>query len=373
VANFLAPLRGAAEQRPRRPLATLFRRYATVAQKKGKCPNSIPVVRKERVLRGDLGVVMLSTSFLILVALKLGVQTPGVQIPISKLKPEVELNVSGSPKSILTEQSVWISNQANNTLERIDPKENKVVEPVSDFKQPCGNPQLGFGSVWLLNCGDGTLVRVDTKTAKITKAIKTGADNVRAGLAASPDSIWAFTDDKTTLSRIDPAGNKIVGEMRLPAGCNSMAFGETSLWVTCPTENRVLRIDPNINVVSQRIEVSTEPYSIAVGEGSVWVYCKKDGRVDRIDPKTNKVSKTIELAVPNAEGDIAAGEGSVWITMPGFPISRIDPKTDKVVQQFVGEGGGFIKVDKGTVWLTNVKQNSVWRLDLKRVLATLAE
>jgi streptogramin lyase len=55
----------------------------------------------------------------------------------------------------------------------------------------------------------------------------------------------------------------------------------------------------------------------------------------RIDPKTNKVSKTIELLVPNSDGDIAVGEGSVWVTLKGFPISRIDPKTDKVAQQFV--------------------------------------
>jgi len=305
--------------------------------------------------------------------IKLGVPTPGVQIPLQKLKPESELSIEGSPESILVDQSIWISNRSKNALERLDPKANKLVEPVSDLNKPCGNPQFGFGSVWVLNCGDGTLARVDVKAGKISKTVKTGAINVRAGLAVSPDSVWAFTDDKTTLSRMDPAENKIVTEMRLPAGCNSIAYGETSLWITCPAENRVLRIDPSLNIVSQRIETSAEPYAIAVGEGSVWAYCKKDGKVERIDPKTNKVSKTIELAVPNAEADITAGEGSVWVTMPGFPITRIDPKTDKVIQQFVGEGGGFVKTAQGAVWLTNVKQSTVWHLDPRRIAATLAE
>ena len=271
-----------------------------------------------------------------LLALKIGVQTPGVQIPVLKLKPE-------------------------------------AVEPVSGPSQPCTSSQTGFGNTWILSCADGTLARTDTKSGKVLRSIQTGAGSEKAVLVVSGDSVWAFTDDKTTLSRIDPAEEKVVGELRLPAGCNSMVFGETSLWVTCPAENRVLRIDPLLNVVSKRIEVSAEPFAVAVGEGAVWVFCRKDGKVERIDPKTDKVAKTIELAVPNTGGEIAAGEGSVWVTQPGFPISRIDPKTDKVVQQFVGEGGGFIRTDKGSIWLSNMKQGTVWRLDPRRVLATLAE
>ena len=304
---------------------------------------------------------------------KLGIQTPGIQIPFQKLKPEAEFSLGGSPESILVDQSVWIVNRSKNALEHIDPKANKLIEPLLELNKPCGNPQSGFGSIWLLDCGAGTLVRLDANAGKISKTMKTGADNVRAGLAVSPDSVWAFTDDKTTLSRIDPAESRIVAEVRLPAGCNSMAYGETSLWITCPAENRVLRVDPNLNIVSQTIEVSAEPYAIGVGEGSVWAYCKKDGKVERIDPKTNKVSKTIELAVPNTDADIAIGEGSVWVTMPGFPITRIDPKADKVVQQFVGEGGGFIRTSPGAVWLTNFKQGTVWRIDPRRVLATLTD
>jgi virginiamycin B lyase len=278
-------------------------------------------------------------------AVKLGIQTPGVQIPILKLKPEAEFSIESSP----------------------------LAEPLKEVNKPCGNPLTGFGSTWVLNCSDGTLARIDAKSNKVSKVIKTGAANVRSGLAVSQDSLWAFTDTKTTLSRIDPAENKIVTEIRLPMGCNSMVYGETALWITCPEENRVLRVDPNLNVVSQRIEVSAQPYAVAVGEGSVWVYCRKDGKVERIDPKTNKVSKTIDVAVPNVEADIAVGEGSVWVSMPGFPITRIDPKSDKVMQQFVGDGGGLIRTAQGSLWLTNVKQNTVWRIDPKRVLATLAD
>jgi streptogramin lyase len=98
--------------------------------------------------------------------------------------------------------------------------------------------------------------------------------------------------------------------------------------------------------------------------------------VDRIDPKTNKVSKTIELMTPNVEGGIAVGDNMVWVTATGFPITRIDPATETVAQQFFGEGGGAILFTAGqtsAIWLSNLNNGTLWRIDPRRVLATLAE
>jgi virginiamycin B lyase len=96
--------------------------------------------------------------------------------------------------------------------------------------------------------------------------------------------------------------------------------------------------------------------------------------VDRIDPKTNKVNKSIETENSGGSaGGIAVGQGFVWVTLAGFPITRIDPVTEKVAQQFWGRGGGAIQFGQGSLWLTNVQEGTLWRIDPKRVLATLAE
>jgi len=110
-----------------------------------------------------------------------------------------------------------------------------------------------------------------------------------------------------------------------------------------------------------------------VGEGAVWTLNQGDGSISRIDPKTNKVVATIDAGIPGDGGEIAAGEGSVWATVFGFPITRIDPATNKVVQQFVGAGGDAIRVGLGSVWLSNLEAGNVWRIDPKRVAATLPE
>ena len=259
-------------------------------------------------------------------------------------------------------------------LEKIDMVANKLADPIAGLKKPCGGMVSAFDSVWLPTCGDGALQRMDPKTLKVTASIPAGTGTAKGTIAAGTDSIWLLTDDKATLSRIDPDQNAVVGQFRLPAGCKDLTFAETSLWITCPSINKILRINPATNIVDKRIDVSANPIAIVAGQGSIWVLCAKEGKIDRIDPKTDKVSKTIELAAPITEGAIAFGEGYVWVTMNGFPLTRVDITDEKVAQQFWGEGGGGpILTSTGAIWLTNLNNGTISRIDPKLILATLAE
>ena len=302
-----------------------------------------------------------------------GVKTPGVQIPFSALKVDMEFEAAAGLAWIAITDTVVVANAAKDGLARIDAKakEKKLADPIAGIKQPCSGAVSAFDALWVGSCGDGALVRVDPKTAKVTATIATGIGPARAGLAATADSIWVLTDARGTLSRVDPVQKVVVAEFRVPADCGALTFGETALWLACPGENRVLRVDPQTNLVDKSIEVSARPEAMVVGEGSVWVMCAKDGKVERIDPKTNKVTKTIEMGAPAAGGAIAFGEGSVWVSMAGFPLTRIDPQTDKVAQQFYGDGGGVVQAGLGSVWLGD--GGKLMRLDPKRLAATLAE
>ena len=305
----------------------------------------------------------------------LGIKTPGTQVPFQNLKAVAELPVPAKPEWLFFAESLFVPNAAKDLVEKIDPKTNKPADPLAGVKQPCAGMAAGFGSVWVPACGSGSLVRFDDKTWKETARLEIGTARVTGGITASPDSIWLLTDTKTTLARIDPDQNQVVAEIRLPAGCKGAAFGETALWLVCPDENKVYRIDPATNLLAKQIEVSGLPQALTFGDGSVWVLCRKDGKVDRIDPKTNKVSKTIDLGLPGIDGTIAFGEGSLWVSMVGFPITRIQaaPEKEKVVQQFYGAGGGALVTSTGALWLSNLKEGTLWRIDPKRVPATLAE
>src|SRR5262249_61197521 len=134
-------------------------------------------------------------------------------------------------------------------------------------------------------CGAGPLAKTARNTNRFSASITPGAAPARRLLAAPADSIWLLSDTRGTLARIDPQEKTVVAELRVPADCNTLTFGETALWLTCPAENRVLRVDPTTNLVDKSIEVSAQPESLAIGETSVWVLCAKDGKLERIDPK----------------------------------------------------------------------------------------
>src|SRR6185436_4424976 len=88
---------------------------------------------------------------------------------------------------------------------------------------------------------------------------------------------------------------------------------------------------------------------------------------------TLKVAATIQVGVPGTGGDIAADEGSVWVTIHDVPLSRIDVHTNTVTHQFVGPGGDGMRVLHGSIWLSNGRFNNVWRIQTAKVLDLVPE
>ena len=45
-----------------------------------------------------------------------------------------------------------------------------------------------------------------------------------------------------------------------------------------------------------------------------------------------------------------------------FPLTKVDAKTNKVVGQWAGPGGDGMRAGMGSVWLSNLRQGTVWRI-----------
>jgi len=296
-----------------------------------------------------------------------GISEPGVQRPVTGLHPEAVFPIAGFPDWVLIlPDSVWIGNKPKNTVTRIDPGTNKIVATIATGQMPCSGLAGGFGSVWVPNCGDKTLSRIDIATNKVVATIPLGPADTEGGITASDDAIWYPTDPKGVLTRIDPATNRPIAQIAVPAGSFTAQYGEGAVWVTSTRNNKLVRIDPKTNQITATIAVGPQPRFLAVGEGAVWTLNQGDGTVSRVDPKTNRLIATIPTGVPGTGGDIAAGEGSVWVTMNDVPLMRIDISLNKVVQQWIGPGGDSLRAGLGSVWLTNHSQQNVWRLNPKQ-------
>ena len=96
-------------------------------------------------------------------------------------------------------------------------------------------------------------------------------------------------------------------------------------------------------------------------DAAVWVV-NPDLRVSRIDPRTNRV-------VGGVAGvralSIAAGEGEVWILNDQGEVVEIDPRTDNALKPIpvAAESLTALAVGAGAVWIADPSGGSIWRID----------
>jgi virginiamycin B lyase len=294
-----------------------------------------------------------------------GPELKGVQHPMSELHALAKFSIPGSPDWVAIGDSVWISNNPKDNISRLDSKTNQVGAVIAVAKTPCSGLAIAFGSVWVPICSDGSVERVDAKSQKIIATIPSGVANTEGGITAGEGSIWMPSDAAGVLSRIDPATNKVVSKISIPAGSFTAAYEDGSVWITSTKNNLLTRVDAKTEKVIAKIPVGPTPRFLATGLGSIWTLNQGDGSVSRVDPATNKVSATIAVGVPGPGGDIAVGEGAVWVTAIGKPLSKIDPATNRVTTQYVGKGGDALRVGLGSLWLSNHEMHEVWRIDPK--------
>jgi virginiamycin B lyase len=292
---------------------------------------------------------------------------PTIRLALARLKPDSTFEIGGDRAIASGDGGIWVSSRESGQVTKIDAKTNKAAEPIAVGKDPCAGLATGFGSLLVPICGGPGLARVDLKTSEV-KVIAKGVTAAMVGPVTAVNSIWIVSDAKGTLTRIDPDSNTVIAEVPLGAKALALAFGQSALWVATDN-NELLKISPYTIVTSEIIKVGKSPRSIAFGEGAVWTLNAADGTVSRIDAKTNKVATTIKLGASIAGGQLAVGEGSVWVSAPGLPLVRIDPRTNHIVQLFSGEGGGAILISQGALWITATPK-AIWRLDPKLVEAT---
>ena len=65
-----------------------------------------------------------------------GVKTPGVKIPIERLKPERSFRCRGTPDWIAIDEDVWVSNKPKDSVARLDPKTNTVAATIAGRQAP---------------------------------------------------------------------------------------------------------------------------------------------------------------------------------------------------------------------------------------------
>lgn len=290
-----------------------------------------------------------------------GVTLPGVVRPIQQLQPQTVFHLEGVPDwSVVTGDAVWVSSSKVNHVSQLLPATGKVAL-VANVLLPCSGLAYGWGSVWVPSCGSHQLVRLDEHTGEITARIAADPANSEGGITIGDGAVWMVTKP-SRLIRVDPGTNTVTASLELPAGSENPAFGGGFVWVSASQRNALLKVDPAAPRIVATIPVGPGPRFLTVGDGSVWTLNQGDGSISRVEMSTGKLLATIPCGVPGEGGEITYGAGSVWATMFDFPLTQVDPSTNRPLRQWAGEGGDGLRFGLGSLWLSNGKQGTVWRI-----------
>ncbi|MFL6313285.1 MAG: hypothetical protein ACJ71W_14385 [Terriglobales bacterium] len=264
--------------------------------------------------------------------------------------------------------SVWVTVAKNNEVVRVDPVRNMVQARIKVDKEPCYGIGIGVDRVWVLNCQGKTLTRINPQTNAVDMRVPVKIDDSGEGsIAVDERYVWYASNEdghSATLSQVEvKTGRKLKGiAVGKDTGVVKLAFG--SVWAISSGEGNVYRVNPATRKVTAMITVAEGPRFSTEGAGSLWVLSQSDGSVSRIDPASNKVTAVIPVHVPGKGGEICYGDGLIWVTMDGNPVTRIDPATNKAIDQY----GNYPKADAirygfGSVWVSDHGKGELWRID----------
>jgi YVTN family beta-propeller protein len=274
-----------------------------------------------------------------------------------------EIPVGGRPAGpAVGEGAVWVGNRDEKTLLRIDARSREVVGRIGLGVTPT-DVEVGGGSVLVLS--DRAVLRVNPAINDVDKRIplERGSGQRWSQMEVGRHSVYVCRclPIPGALVRIDTATTSPVS---VPVGhVGTIAYGGGALWAQTGYEaDSIERIDPKGNAVVANIplgrigEVHGYRTRITVGEGAVWVASQTS--LWRIDPASNRITGSVPLG-PRGEGNVAAGEGAVWVwSFQDRALLRVDPETLTVTKPIplgpliypVGVWDG-LAVGEGAVWL----------------------
>jgi hypothetical protein len=227
----------------------------------------------------------------------------------------------------------------------------------------------GHGDAWVDDRWGERLVRIDRGTGRVVARLPVQG---RLALSSGAGAMWALQSGggygrglRGPLLRIDPATNRVVDRIVLPAlGFGVVARGD-GVWVWGPDD--LLRIDPRTDRVARHV-VLRDDRGEATGfalAGAQAVVSTADGHLVRYDARTG--AQLTALALPLTAPALQSAGGRAIVTSGGA-VAAVDPQTGAPLWRTrLGFRVGAVLAAGGALWAfgANVRDpgDRVWKLD----------
>ena len=154
---------------------------------------------------------------------------------LSRLEPatgKVIATIPVKPRSyaaLVADDSVWISNSADASVQRVDARTNQVVADVPVRSAP-RFLAAGEGALWVLSQGEGVLTRIDPATNRASADIPVGFPGPGGDLWIDDGVVWASAEG-APVSMIDPRTNTLVAQFTGGKRMDTLRAAFGAVWV----------------------------------------------------------------------------------------------------------------------------------------------
>ena len=285
---------------------------------------------------------------------------------VPKITPR-DFNDTEGTYMVASNSVLYVSN-VEGGLARYDLESGKLLGSTPFPEITVTRPEYAFGSVWTIRHASNVLYRIDGATgqiqASITLPIQFIGETRNMAITATTTDLWVLSDPTESVAvRVNPTTNAVVGTIPLPAASETIRAGFDSLWIT-QFPNTITRIDPSDGTVLATIDAHAQ--FLATNSDGVWALDGDTGVVHRIDPATNTIVADIVVSNGGALGGWSAIEASdmVWVQMPGFALSVIDPATNTVAARYDSFDHGGIGLTANGAWIGETFPKVIRRVPL---------
>lgn len=281
------------------------------------------------------------------------------------------------PESAAVAGSVWVADEAGNSLTVIDTATSTVATTLTGIRGP-HNVQVGRDdtTVYATSVGTDTVVAIDADTYKVAATAATGRHPAHVIEAPNGKLYVANSDDGTVsvfeTQSLRPLGRIEVGGM--PHGLRAAGDGSVIVVANHMT-GAVDVIDAQTDQRQFSVPVGESPAQVAVSADGRYAYTgiTEPAAVVKVDLQTRTVVGSVAVSAapvqvyltPDDAMVVSADQGTP--DAPGHDASLIDT-TAMTVRATVPTGAGphGVVIDPASThaWVTNSYDNSVSTIDL---------
>jgi len=282
--------------------------------------------------------------------------------------------------------SVWVADEAGDSLTIIDAEANSVVATLAGLKEP-HNVQVGRdgATVFAVSGSSNLVVAIDARTYAVQAVARTGSAPAHV-IDAPNGKVYVTNSDDGTVSvyrrpGLQPTSLITLGGM--PHGLRPAAGGSVIV-VAKSMAGALDLIDPATDTSFGRVHVGTGPAQVAVAADGRYAYAgiTDPPSVVKVDLTARAVIGTAYVPAPPVQLYLAPDESTVLsadqgtMESPGHTVSLIDTRAMTVrgtVTTGSGPHGVVIDTAGTRAWVTNTYDNAVSVIDLltHSVVATI--